>query len=46
MELTLQEKQIVVNLLNQISLPIKDAPVVIAIINKLQTVKEVNEVEK
>jgi hypothetical protein len=34
-ELTLEEKQIVVNLLQQISLPIKEAPIVIDIINKI-----------
>ena len=36
MELTNQEKQIVVNLLSQISIPVSQAPVVIEIIKKLQ----------
>lgn len=37
MELTNEEKQIVVNLLSQISVPIKEAPIVLRIIQKLQT---------
>lgn len=35
MELTEQEKQILVNLLNQIFVAVKDAPVVLEIIRKL-----------
>lgn len=37
MDLTKEEKQVIINLLAQISLPVKDAPTVIAIISKLQT---------
>lgn len=37
MELTKEERQIVANLLSQISVPVKDAVTVITIINKLQT---------
>ena len=36
MELTQQEKDITANLLNQISVPVKDAPIVLEIIRKLQ----------
>lgn len=35
-ELTQEEKQVVVNLLQQISLPINQAPIVLAIIDKLK----------
>lgn len=36
MELTEQEKQITANLLSQISVPVKDASIVLEIIRKLQ----------
>lgn len=36
MELTEQEKKIIVDILQQVSLPIKDAPIVLEIIKKLQ----------
>ena len=37
MELTEEEKQIVINLLSQVSLPVNQAPKVLEIIKKLQT---------
>ena len=37
MDLTDQDKQIIVNLLEQVSVPVKDAPVIQSIIVKLQT---------
>ena len=47
MELTQEEKQIIVNLLSQISIPVNQAPVVLEIIKKLQSLlivkEEVNE---
>lgn len=36
MELTTEEKQIICNLLSQISVPVSQAPVVLRIIEKLQ----------
>ena len=41
MELTAEDKTLIINLLLQISLPVKDAPTVIAVINKLQAPVEV-----
>lgn len=46
MELTREEKQITANLLSQISVPVKDAPTVIAIINKLQKPLEEKQEKK
>lgn len=37
MELTQEEKDILVQLLYQVSLPVKQAPIVLEIIKKLQT---------
>ncbi len=36
MELTQEEKKVIVNLLSQVSLPVNQAPTVITIIQKLQ----------
>lgn len=40
MELTENEKQIIVNLLSQISVPVKDAPIILDIIKKLNSKPE------
>lgn len=45
-ELTRDERTITANLLSQISLPIKDAPLVIEIIKKLQLPPKVEELKK
>ena len=39
MELTQEEKQVIINLLNQISLPVNQAPIVLKIIEKLKNDK-------
>lgn len=36
MDLTIEEKQVIVNVLEQISLPIKQAPTVLQIVEKLK----------
>lgn len=38
--LTDQEKQIVINILSQVSVPVKDAPIVLKIIEKLKLLPE------
>jgi len=43
MNLTQEERQIVVNLLSQISIPINQAPVVLEIIRKLQEKEEIDK---